>query len=330
MRRKRGRSRFGEWFYNFRYRCGEFALRGFMASLHYLPSRLILQFTKFSAWLTFGLLWRYRKRMAENVASVLGPELGCEQQKLLVWRAWSNFARGVLDTMTVMHFSRDQIIDKVKLEGEEHLKNALEMHKGVLALSAHLGTFTLIGARLAAAGYPFSVVVKQPADKRFAQLIDDYRAHLGIHTISAKPRREAAREVLKALRDNRIVLLIADEFKSGDVMVDFFQMKAPAPRGPATLALRTGALTLPMFAVRGADDSVVLTIGPAIPPDERGDIEESVVATTALYTRYIEAAIRKYPDQWNWLGLPRRDGKMSRAEMARLAKQTRRAVAHRA
>ena len=60
-----------------------------------------------------------------------------------------------------------------------------------------------------------------------------------------------------------------------------------------------------------------------ISAEERGDIEESVVATTALYTRHIEAAIRKYPDQWNWLGLPRRDGKMSRAEMARLAKETR-------
>jgi KDO2-lipid IV(A) lauroyltransferase len=264
--------------------------------------------------------------MAENVASVLGSELGCDQQKVLVWRAWWNFARGVLETMAVMHLSRDEIIGKIKLEGEEHLKRALEAHKGVLALSAHLGSFTLIGGRLAAAGYPFSVIEKQPTDKRFAQLIDDYRAQLGIQTISAKPRREAAREILKALRNNRIVLIIADEFKSGDVMVDFFQMKAPAPRGPATLALRTGAVTLPMFAVRGSGESVVLTVGPAIPSEERGDIEESVVATTALYTRHIEAAIRKYPDQWNWLGLPRRDGKMSRSEMARIAKETRAAA----
>jgi lauroyl/myristoyl acyltransferase len=323
MRRKKGRSTIAEWFYNFRYRCGEFAVRGFMASLPYLPPRLISGFTRCLAWLTFVLLWKYRKRMAENVASVLGADLGCDQQKFLIWRAWLNFARGVLETMTVMHLSRDEIIGKIKLEGEEHLKRALEMRKGVLAISAHLGSFTLIGGRLAAAGYPFSVIVKQPADKRFAQLIDDYRAQLGIHTISAKPRREAAREILRALRDNRIVLIIADEFKSGDVMVDFFQRKAPAPRGPATLALRTGAVTLPMFAVRGSGESIVLTIGPAIPAEERGDIEESVVATTALYTRHIEAAIRKYPDQWNWLGLPRRDGKMSRSEMARLAKETR-------
>jgi KDO2-lipid IV(A) lauroyltransferase len=109
----------------------------------------------------------------------------------------------------------------VAVEGEKHLERALGKGRGVLALSAHLGSFTMIGARLAAGGFPFSVVVKQPRDRRFARLIDAYRAQLGIHTISAKPRREAVRGILKALRENRIVLVIADEFKSGDVMVDF-------------------------------------------------------------------------------------------------------------
>ena len=108
-------------------------------------------------------------------------------------------------------------------------------------------------------------------------------------------------------------------------MVDFFGMKMPAPRGPATLALRTGAVTLPMFATRRPDDSIVLTVGAPISPVVRADLEESVVATTAVYTRHIEAAIRNYPDQWNWLGLPRRDGKMSRADMARLLHESRKA-----
>ncbi|HXF75668.1 MAG TPA: hypothetical protein VNN13_06215, partial [Methylomirabilota bacterium] len=50
-------------------------------------------------------------------------------------------------------------------------------------------------------------------------------------------------------------------------------------------------------------------------------------ATTELFTRHLEAAVRRYPDQWNWLGLPRRDGKLSRLEMARLERG--RAVARR-
>jgi hypothetical protein len=81
-----------------------------------------------------------------------------------------------------------------------------------------------------------------------------------------------------------------------------------------------------MFATRQDDDSIVLSIGAPIEPVELADLEASVVATTAAYTRCIEAAIRRYPDQWNWLGLPNRDGKMSRAEMARIWREAKKAA----
>lgn len=327
-RRKKKRPRLAQFLYDLRYRIGEFAVRGFVASLPLVPYRWLVLLTHGSARLTFACLWKYRARMEENLAAALGQEIRePAERRALIWRAWKNFARGVLDTTAVMHFSKEKIVATVALEGEEHLQRALAKGRGVLALSAHLGAFTLIGARLAASGYPFSAVVKHPGDPRFARLITDYRAQIGIQTISAKPRREAVRGILKALRENRIVLVVADEFKSGDVTVDFFGQQVPAPRGPATLALRTGAVTLPMFATRRADDSVTLTIGAPIEPVERSELDDSVTATTALYTRCLEAAIRRYPEQWNWLGLPRRDGKMSRAEMARLWKERKKARA---
>lgn len=316
-RLKRRRSPLGQFFYDLRYRVGEYWLRGFIACMPYIPFRVVERFTTLVAWISFKLMSQYRRRMEENIALTLGKEIPSEaERKDLVWRAWRNFARSVLDTAAIMHHSKARIAGSIRLDGEEHLQSALAKGKGVLALSAHLGGFAMIGARLAAAGYPFSVVVKHPGNERFARLTDDYRAQIGIHTIPAKPRREAVRGILKALRQNHIVMVLADEFKSGYVMVDFFGMKLPAPRGPATLALRTGAVTLPMFATRERDDSLLLSVGAAIAAVEREDLEASVVATTAVYTSYLEAAIRRYPDQWNWLGLPNRNGKLSRAELA--------------
>jgi hypothetical protein len=43
------------------------------------------------------------------------------------------------------------------------------------------------------------------------------------------------------------------------------------------------------------------------------DLEKSVAATTALFTRHLESAIRRYPEQWNWLGFPR-NGKILRSK----------------
>ncbi len=317
MRRRKSKRHSGVrgFLHRLRYWLAAYALRTIIAALAWLPERVVVSASSFFSWITHKLLWEYRIRMEENIAGALGDRFpGHLERKALVWRVWKSFARGLFEAGALIHCPKEQVIKKVRVEGEEHLHRALGLRRGVLALSAHLGNFALIGARLAAAGYPFSVVVKHPGDEQFAQLITNYRAQVGIETISAKPRREAVRAILEALRENRIVLVIADEFKSGDVMVEFMGQILPAPRGPATLALRTGAVTLPMFAIRQADDSIILAIGPAIEAIQRDSLEETITATTALYTRHLEDVIRRYPDQWNWLGFPRK-GRVARSKM---------------
>jgi len=277
-------------------------------------------FTSAAARLTFATLWKYRRRMEENLFMGMGEEfITREKRQAVVWKAWRNFAQGVCETTCALHSSKEKIYSAVAFEGEEHLRRALERRKGVIALSAHLGNFTMIGARLAAAGYPFSAVVKQPKDQRFARLVDHYRAMVGVKSISAKPRREAARQILKALRRNEVILLIADEFKSGGVEVNFLGRTATAPRGPATLALRTGAAVLPTFLTRDHEDRLTLHIGAEIDLIKTGNLQQDVGANASLFTSHLEAMVRRYPDQWNWLGF-HRNGRRPRSEMVKKKK----------
>jgi len=307
----------GKFLYGLRYRMGEYCLRGFVAILPWIPRRPVLLFTSAASRLTFLVLWKYRRRMEENLSMAMGGEFRTrERRDAVVWRAWRNFAQGVYETTCAVYDSKEDICSAVAVEGEEHLRRALERGRGVIALSAHLGNFTMIGARLAAAGYPFSVVVKQPKDERFARLIDRYRAMVGIQTISAKPRREAARQILKALRRNEVILVIADEFKSGGVEVEFLGRMAPAPRGPATLALRTGAAVLPTFVTRDHEDRLTLRIGEEIQLVKTGDLQQDVAANASLFAGHLEAMVRCYPDQWNWLGF-HRNGRIPRSEMVK-------------
>ncbi len=305
----------GKFFYWLRYRIGEYCLRGFVALLPRIPRRVIVRFISLAARLTFLLLWRFRKRMEENLSMAMGKEFHTRGgRETIAWKAWRNFAQGVYETTCTLHSSKEGIRSMVAIQGEEHLKRALARKKGVIALSAHLGNFTIMGTRLAAAGYPFTTVVKHPRDQGFARLTDRYRASVGVKTISAKPRREAARQILRALRRNEVVLLIADEFKSGGVEVEFLGRTAPAPRGPATLALRTGAAVIPMFSTRDEKDHLILRIGQEIDLIRTGDLQEDVRANVTLFTRHLEAVVRRYPEQWNWLGF-HRDDRRPRSEI---------------
>ncbi|MGH7766178.1 MAG: lysophospholipid acyltransferase family protein [Candidatus Binatia bacterium] len=290
-----------------RYRGAEYSCRCFVRALPWMPERSVNFLASALSRFTFAILWKYRSRMEQNLALALGEELPSrEQRQEVIRRVWRNFAQGVLETLPLLHSPKNEkVIASVAIAGEEHLKRALAKGKGVIALSAHLGNFMMIGIRLAAAGYAFSALIKQPRDPRFARLWDYYRSNVGIATISAKPRREAVRGILKALRANRIVLVIADEFKSGGVPVEFFGLRSPAPRGPATLALRTGAATVPMFMIRDSHDRLTLYIEPEIELTKTGDLEQDTAANTVLFTRHLEAMIRRHPDQWNWIGFQR-------------------------
>jgi KDO2-lipid IV(A) lauroyltransferase len=297
-----------------RYRVGEYSLRGFVALLPRLPAGALTALTAAISQATLGVLWRYPGRMERNIALAMERELPSRKERMaVVRRAWRNFAQCVLETTLLMSAPKDRIVAAVAIEGEEHLRNALTKNKGVIALSAHVGNFTILGPRLAASGYAFTAIIKQPRDRRFADLMDGYRARVGVGTISAKPRREAARGILRALRANHIVLVIADEFKSGGVPVDFFGVSSLAPRGPATLALRTRAAVVPIYVTRDNADRLTLHVDPEIELIQTGDLESDVAANTVVFTRHLEAIIRRYPDQWNWLGFKRADAELRKS-----------------
>jgi len=255
--------------------------------------------TSATARLTFAILWKYRKLMEENVSMAMSDQfLPVERRKTLARMAWRNFVWGLCETACALYTSRDALCASVAIEGEEYLKRALEKGKGVIAFGAHLGNFTMIGPRLAAAGYPFSILVKHPPDQRLARLIDGYRAKVGVKTISAKPRRQAARQILDALRRNELVLVLPDVFKSGRVNAQFLGSAVYVRRGPVTLALRAGAAVVPMYVTRDAEDRLTLRISPEIDVVKTGDLQEDVAANLALFTRHLEDMVRRYPDQW--------------------------------
>src|SRR5262249_39834327 len=105
-----------------------------MRFLPLIPVPITSVFVHVMSRITFFFMRDYRTHMSLNVAAVLGQEIpDARDRERLVWHAWLNFAEGVLETIRVMHFSKDQILATVSLHGEEHLQAALARGKGVLA-----------------------------------------------------------------------------------------------------------------------------------------------------------------------------------------------------
>ena len=265
------------------------------------PRRLVFLFSDGLANLSYYLFQSFRKRSVRNLRMALGDRLDTKEIDRVVQKSLQNFFRGVVEIGYSLCVAPQELRREIPVVGRAHLEEAMARGKGVVAIGAHLGNFFLVGGRLASEGYPIHVLVNPPNNERLRQLLVQYRLKTGKKTIHARPRRQAFSELLGVLRQNELAVVIADEHRGGrGIHVPFFGRTVLARRGPATLALRTGAALLPVYVIRDPSGRLTLIIEPEIEVLRSGDISADVIENTLRITRWLERVVRSYPDQWIW------------------------------
>lgn len=268
------------------------------------PRRLLLRLFEVLADVGFYLFRGFRRRSIYNLSVALGDRLNPRERAETAQKSLRNFFRDFVEVAYALQAAPEAIQREIPLLGREHLEKALAKGKGVIALSAHLGNFFLIGTRLAIEGYPTHVLVKPARNGHFMALMDRYRLMIGQKTIHARPRRKATRELIQILRRNEIAVVIADEHRSSaGISVSFFGQTVLARRGPITLTLRTGAALVPVYMIRDPSGQLKLVVEPELELSWSGRPMENVAKNTLRLTQWLEQVVRSYPDQWNWMNI---------------------------
>lgn len=266
-----------------------------------VPHRWLFAISDALASAGFALSRDFRLKSIANISATMSDQGNGGLARDTARRSLRNFFRACIEVTIALESTDNQLRSEMPIAGREHLDAALAKGMGVIVLSAHLGNFFLLGTRLAIDGYPVHVLVSPPRDRQFAQLMDDLRLQVRQRTIRARPRRAALKELHTILRRNEIAIVIADEYKQGHgIPVPLFGGIVSARRGPATLALRTGAAIVPAFLVRQADDGLKLIIEPELELARTGKGPDDGRESVLRITRWLERTVKAYPDQWNW------------------------------
>jgi len=269
-----------------------------------VPRRWLFAISDALANAGFALSRGFRLTSISNIGVAMTGRMDRGMASVTARRSLRSFFRACVEITIALESSEEQLRAEMPIAGREHLDAALAKGNGVIVLSAHLGNFFLVGTRLAIEGYPVHVLVSPPRDPQFAALMDDVRLQVWQRTIRARPRRAALKELHAVLRRNEIAIVIADEYKNGHgIPVPLFGGIVSARRGPATLALRTGAAIVPAFLVRQAGDGLKLIIEPELELARTDKGQDDVRESILRITRWLERSVSAYPDQWNWTNI---------------------------
>jgi phosphatidylinositol dimannoside acyltransferase len=233
-----------------------------------------------------------RRRNAQRNHRRLDPGIDAREARRRARRSFREYGRTTADFFWANGMDDAQVRRRSSVTGIEHVHEArLQGRGGVIALS-HYGNWDMGALAAIAREVPLTTVMAPLGPRPFTDLVvwARQRNQLEVHT-----PRNAARALLRALRQNRCVGLMSDIPGAGPTVdVEYCGGMVPFSTVPAWLAMRTGAPLLPAECTRhrGGRFEVVLH-----PPVEvaAGDGERAVMQRVA---RVLERAVRERPAQW--------------------------------
>jgi Kdo2-lipid IVA lauroyltransferase/acyltransferase len=273
--------------------------RGLAGMVLVLPESLALAVGSALGWLG-GSVFRIRRRVVDENLRRAFPDRDPAWRRRVASACYRHLGRQAVVFLRLSRMGAEVVRARTEVVGFDEVVEAADRGSGVVFATGHLGNWELGGAAVAVRGVPLDVVARRQRNPWFDRHIRRTRERLGMRVIY---RDEATREALRTLRGGGAVALAADQHApTGALLVDFFGVPAATARGPALLALRTGAPLITAFstALSGAPGRYRVRFEALRKPDT-GDPDEDLRLLTRAYLAALEEAIRETPEQYFWL-----------------------------
>lgn len=239
------------------------------------------------------------RRLAIRQLHAAFPLRSHSECRAMARATFAHFGRLLVALLKFSTLDADGIRARVEYEGDERVRTALGAGKGALLFSGHFGYWELQGIAHPLALPPMSVLARPLDNPYLHALLERTRCATGNSVIY---RRGAVRRILRALEaDECVAAMIDQHIQPVDaVTVQFFDQPAATTTAPATLALRTGAPLIPVFAVPlpGGRYRMIYEHPVELPSAGSAD---PVRELTQRCTDVLEMYVRRHPHLWLWM-----------------------------
>ena len=270
--------------------------------LRVLPSGGAARIGRRAARLYVAIGKSRRRILFENLTAAF-PDKSESELRSIARACVENFGATLLEFLDSPRLSKEEILSRVRLAGEEHFAAARARGKGVFLLSAHFGSWELGAIRAGMVAEPISSVVRPLDNPLLERELAFRRTRFGNRVIA---KRDAARDILRAIRANETVAILVDQnvIVEEAIFVPFFGRLAATTPSLALLQMKTGAAVVPVFTWPLGGGRYRLQFERPILAEEfegAGSREERVRQATARFMEETEKAVRGNPAAWLWI-----------------------------
>ena len=266
------------------------------------PAYFLLRFVAFYFFIFSGKAFRFQY-------SFFRKRLGYDRSRsvISIYKNYYWFGQTIIDKIVLMSGIRHPF--NFQFEGENYLRQMVDMQKGGLLLSAHMGNWEIAGHLLKRLGTEMHIVMYDGEEKQIKDYLVSISEKHSAKIILIREDLSHIYAIQEALSKNAFVCMHADRFLDGNKTLSetLLQKKALFPAGPFLLA---HTFKVPVSFVFAMKDRPYEYHFYATPPGiYSGGRDYVVQAMLRDYCGAMESTILKYPLQWYnyydfWSGIP--------------------------
>ena len=263
-----------------------------------LPDAVVRAWGSVMGLVIYALDGPHRRVALANLAQCF-PTRSLAERKAIARATFGHFGRVLLALLTFSALSDEEMLARSEFEGDDRVRAAYAKGKGVLFFTGHFGFWELQALVHGLKLRPIGVLARTLDNPQLNELLERVRSRTGNTVIY---RHGAVRRVMKHLAAGEgVALLIDQHMHSPDaIWVNFFQRPAATTSTLAAIALRTGAVVIPVFALPLPDGRYRFVYeAPVDPPEAAGD--DAIREFTQRCTDVLEMQVRRRPELWLWM-----------------------------
>ena len=264
-----------------------------------LPNPVRVRLAIVIGWVVFRFNAGFRDNVRDNLLHVLGPDTPDERIEATSRSIARNGILNVLDLLVMYRRTPAEVLALMDLEPEfkRHLDGLEREPGGTIVVTAHLGSFDMIGQAMAVMGYPLTILTGRTTYRVLFDAVSFLRGNTGSQIVEPSP--SGVRGIYRSLRRGEVVGIVCDrDFFFNGIPVTFFGAGTTLPPGPVRIARDTGAMLLPTFARRNGERHEIRVQVPFRVP-RTDDVEADVAAGMAFLVTALEKEIAAETDQWS-------------------------------
>ncbi len=237
--------------------------------------------------------------LAKNNLALALPELDEKKRAKIIDEMWDNLGRIVGEFVHICKKTPEEILQIVDIDpaSKINLQNLKKKNKGAIIFSAHIGNWEIGPKILLALGFKVNVVYR-PLNNPY---VEKMTAKIRAGNLIEKGNN-GSRKIIEALKNNELVMILADQKISEGKKVKFFHDEAITTTSIARLALKYNVDLIPARVIRFNNQSNFLAeIEKPLTIKKTLNLNEDILALTLTINQNIEKWIRHSPSQWFWV-----------------------------